>query len=40
MPTTLNRNQLIASAAGTLQVLEVLSDSDTALALGDRLRRA
>lgn len=35
MSTTLNRNQLIASAAGTLQVLEVLSDSNTALALGD-----
>jgi len=35
MSTTLNRNQLIASAAGTLHVLEVLSDSNTALALGD-----
>lgn len=35
MTTPLNRNQLIASAAGTLQVLEVLSVSDKALALGD-----
>lgn len=35
MTTALNRNQLIASAAGTLQVLEVLSVSDKALALGD-----
>ena len=35
MTTPLNRNQLIASAAGTLQVLEILSVSDTALALGD-----
>ena len=32
---TLNRNQLIASAAGTLEVLEVLSGADGALALGD-----
>lgn len=32
---SLNRNQLIASAAGTLHVLEVLSDSSTALALGE-----
>jgi DNA-binding IclR family transcriptional regulator len=31
----LNRNQLIAAAAGTLEVLEVLSDSDAALALGE-----
>lgn len=37
MATTapLNRNQLIASAAGTLEVLEILSVSDKALALGD-----
>ncbi|HYC36029.1 MAG TPA: IclR family transcriptional regulator [Usitatibacter sp.] len=35
MSATLNRNQLIASAAGTLQVLEVLSDSNAPLALGD-----
>src|SRR5688572_20305530 len=33
--TGLNRNQLIASAAGTLRVLEVLSESDRAMALGD-----
>ena len=35
MTTTLNRNQLIASAAGTLEVLEILSVSDKSLALGD-----
>ena len=35
MTTTLNRNQLIASAAGTLQVLEILSTSEKSLALGD-----
>lgn len=35
MTTPLNRNQLIASAAGTLEVLEILSVSDKALALGD-----
>jgi hypothetical protein len=35
MTTPLNRNQLIASAAGTLEVLEILSVSDKSLALGD-----
>jgi IclR family transcriptional regulator, KDG regulon repressor len=35
MTTALSRNQLIASAAGTLEVLEILSVSDGALALGD-----
>ena len=35
MTTTLNRNQLIASAAGTLEVLEILSLADGALALGE-----
>ena len=35
MTTPLNRNQLIASAAGTLHVLEILSDADKPMALGD-----
>jgi len=34
MASALNRNQLIASAAGTLEVLEVLSNSGSALPLG------
>jgi IclR family transcriptional regulator, KDG regulon repressor len=38
MTTPLNRNQLIASAASTLQVLEALSVSDKALALREVAR--